>query len=134
MEHNTKRGRAKMICPECDGTGRVELCNRNGYYEAPCTNCYESLGEVNDDEQEPEHFKPVGNHTGRNGAKERLERLSGWPAVTGAWEEQLAGRRFDEPGMEVRFKKVTFERKTSALAQGSDILSRWNEQGGYIHP
>ena len=125
-----------MICPECDGTGRVELCNRNGYYEAPCTNCYESLGEVNDDDPEPAHFKPVGNHTGRNGAKARLERLSGWPVVGHtSWEEQLAGRRYDEPGMEVRLRQVvTFEPKSSALAQGSDILSRWNEQGGYIHP
>jgi DnaJ-class molecular chaperone len=39
-----------MICPECDGTGRVERCNWNGYYEVPCTNCYGSLGEVNGEE------------------------------------------------------------------------------------
>ena len=38
-----------MICPECDGTGRVERINWNGFYEAPCTNCYEGLGEVPDE-------------------------------------------------------------------------------------
>ena len=39
-----------MTCPECDGTGVVERVNWHGPYEAPCTNCYDSLGEVNDDE------------------------------------------------------------------------------------
>ncbi len=39
-----------MICPECDGNGWVERVNWHGPYEAPCTNCYESLGEVPDEE------------------------------------------------------------------------------------
>lgn len=39
-----------MTCPECDGTGMVERVNWHGFHEAPCTNCYDSLGEVNDDE------------------------------------------------------------------------------------
>ena len=66
-----------MTCPECDGTGVVieevmalmalnyarfrepfweerevecDECRGTGECEAPCTNCYDSLGEVNDDE------------------------------------------------------------------------------------
>ena len=41
-----------MICPECNGTGRVERCNWHGPYEVPCMNCYESLGEVPDEESD----------------------------------------------------------------------------------
>ena len=34
-----------------------------------------------------------------------LDRCVGWPVRdTRSWEELLDGRRFDEPGMEVRFK------------------------------
>ena len=39
-----------MICPECNGLGTVERVNWHGFYETPCTNCYDGLGEVNDDE------------------------------------------------------------------------------------
>ena len=39
-----------MTCPECDGSGVVERVNWHGPYEAPCPHCYDSLGEVNDDE------------------------------------------------------------------------------------
>ena len=41
-----------MICPECDGEGYVERVNWYGPYEIPCTHCYDSLGEVNDDENQ----------------------------------------------------------------------------------
>ena len=41
---------AAMICRECDGSGWVERVSWHGPYEAPCTNCYESLGEVPDEE------------------------------------------------------------------------------------
>ena len=39
-----------MICPECEGDGVVERVNRNGPYEVPCPHCYESLGEVEEDD------------------------------------------------------------------------------------
>ncbi len=40
-----------MICPECQGTGFVERVNYFGYFEEPCRHCYDSLGEVNDDDE-----------------------------------------------------------------------------------
>ena len=37
--------------------------------------------------------------------QKNLDYCTGWPVrVSRSWEELLAGRRFDEPGMEVRFK------------------------------
>lgn len=43
-----------MMCPVCDGTGVVERVDHRGYIEEPCRHCYDSLGEVNDDDNADE--------------------------------------------------------------------------------
>ena len=59
--------------------------------------------------KEPDMVKPVGNHTGKNGSDELLEKRSGWPTQgASSWEGRLKGRRFDEPGMEVKFKSPKY--------------------------
>ena len=35
-----------MVCPECEGTGKIEKLDRNGFIEVDCPFCYESLGEI----------------------------------------------------------------------------------------
>ena len=35
-----------MICTECEGTGKIEKLDRNGFIEVDCPFCYESLGEI----------------------------------------------------------------------------------------
>ena len=39
-----------MTCPECEGDRYIERVNWNGPYEVPCPYCWQSLGEVPDDE------------------------------------------------------------------------------------
>ena len=39
-----------MMCPKCHGTGWAERVNWHGPYETLCNNCYESLGEVPDED------------------------------------------------------------------------------------
>ena len=41
-----------MICPECEGTGKIEKLDRNGFIEVDCPFCYESLGEIDAEECE----------------------------------------------------------------------------------
>jgi hypothetical protein len=41
-----------MICPVCHGERYEEREGPNGPYEIPCTHCYESLGEVNDNQDD----------------------------------------------------------------------------------
>lgn len=35
-----------MICPDCDGTEKIEAVDKHGYFEIDCPFCYESLGEI----------------------------------------------------------------------------------------
>ena len=39
-----------MICPKCDGTGIVEGVDRNGFFEIDCPFCFDSLGDVDENE------------------------------------------------------------------------------------
>lgn len=43
-----------MVCPDCDGTGKIEAIDRHGYFEIECPFCYESLGEVDGENTEEE--------------------------------------------------------------------------------
>ena len=40
-----------MTCPDCQGEGYVERVNWNGPYEVPCPYCWQSLGEIPDDDE-----------------------------------------------------------------------------------
>ncbi len=35
-----------MICPECDGEGKVERFDPAGPYDVPCEHCFDSCGKV----------------------------------------------------------------------------------------
>ena len=39
----------EKLCKECAGTGVIEYEDFDGYYEALCPHCYESLGEVDEE-------------------------------------------------------------------------------------
>ena len=51
-----------MTCPECDGAGTVERVNWNGFYEVPCAYCWQSLGEVPDDDSNDSARTAPGNN------------------------------------------------------------------------
>ena len=40
-----------MICPDCNGDGVVERGNWKGPYEGPGPYCWQSLGEIPDDDE-----------------------------------------------------------------------------------
>ena len=43
-----------MICPECNGEGKVERFDPAGPYDVPCQHCYESCGKVSKPRSEDE--------------------------------------------------------------------------------
>ena len=41
-----------MICPDCHGDGVIERVNWNGPYDIACPYCWESRGEVPDEDDD----------------------------------------------------------------------------------
>lgn len=41
-----------MICPDCEGAGVIERVNWYGPYDVACPYCWESLGEVSDEDDD----------------------------------------------------------------------------------
>ena len=53
-----------VYCPDCAGSGIIELCNWNGPYLTACKNCWLSLGEIDVDESEAHLYKIIGDSSG----------------------------------------------------------------------